>query len=797
MKRHVVRLFLSIALILWPALYAATVPGHYIVELSTEPVAEHVARQERRTSLRGTEAEAQRTRVRTEQQQVRGRLGSRVTVLGAVDTVANALLVQTDDPSQLAAIPGVTRVLPVRTMHMVLDRAVVVNKVVDAWTLPGGDRRGAGVKIAIIDSGIDSSHPGFQDSSLAVPDAFPKTNNASDQVYTNSKVIVARSYVSLLPSRDPDISASDRVGHGTALAMVAAGVSTTGPLATISGVAPKAYLGNYKVFGTPGYNDGSSDSAILKALDDAVADGMDIINLSLGDDLAPRLSDDPEVQAIERAARAGVIVVVAAGNNGPDPNTISTPATAPSAIAVGASRNDRTFAASVQAEGLPAMVALLSDGTAPSTPVSAPLADVASLDGSGRACAALPAGSLAGRVALILRGVCTFEAKLTFAQRAGAVGAIVYAASDSPDPISMSVGAATLPAEMVANADGVSLEQALAAQPSLTATLRFTLSAVPMDPNRLTTFSAAGPGVEASIKPDLVAVGQDMYVATQKLDANGDMYDPSGFILVDGTSFSTPMVAGAAALLKGARPGLTVDQYRSLLINYAAPVPAANGSAASVQQEGGGVLDAAAALRGTAAAYPTALNFGTSGGAPLNRTLTVSNTGGAADVFTVTVAPSRDEPAPAVTVNTLSVDPGASADVPLAWDTTGLAAGPHEGYVKLTSANTGAEMRVPYWLGISSTTPARVTILDAIASARRTSIQQDAILFRITDSAGLPLTGLAPQVSVTGGGLVQDIVSHDSDVPGVYGVDVRLALGTNVFVISAGAVSAEVQIVGR
>src|SRR5207245_9892974 len=90
-----------------------------------------------------------------------------------------------------------------------------------------------------------------------------------------TKTLGGRSYCSLLPNRDPDHSARDHVGHGTALAMVAAGVRNAGPLATIAGVAPKAWLGNYKVFGTPGYNDAASDDAILKAIDDAVADGMD------------------------------------------------------------------------------------------------------------------------------------------------------------------------------------------------------------------------------------------------------------------------------------------------------------------------------------------------------------------------------------------------------------------------------------------------------------------------------------------------------------------------------------------
>ena len=780
-----------------PSLFSAVVPGHYIVEFSTEPVAEHMARRGAlaRTSMRSAEAVSQRSLVRAEQAGARQKLPPDTTVLGTVDTVDNALIVQSSNPSQLASLPGVKRVIPVREIHMLLDRAVIVDKVVDAWNLAGGDRAGAGVKIAIIDSGVDSSHPGFQDSSLPIPDGFPKVNSATDTTYTNNKVIVARSYVNLLPSRDPDQSARDRVGHGTALAMVAAGVRSTGPLATISGVAPKAYIGSYKVFGTPGFNDSSSDAAILKALDDAVTDGMDIINLSLGADLAPRFADDPEVQAVERASKAGVIVVAAAGNSGPDPNTMSSPATAPSAIAVGASHNDRTFAASVQATGLSPIAGVLGDGPVPASPVSAPLADVAGLDGNGLACSSLPAGKLSGQIALILRGTCTFEAKLDNAQAAGAVGAVVYAAATSPDAISMAVGAATLPAQMVSNSDGVTLKQAVAAQPGLTTTLNFSLTAVPVNPSRLTTFTGAGPNVDASVKPDLVAVGQDMYVATQKFDPNGDMYDPSGFIAVDGTSFASPMVAGAAALLKSARPGLTVDQYRSLLINNADSIGAADGSAAGVQQAGGGSLDAAAALRSTATAYPTSLAFGTDNTATISRSLTISNSGTVSDLFTIAVVPSQNDSAPTVDNNTISLDPGASANIALQWNPSGLGAGGHEGYITLSSASTGLVSRVPYWLGVPSGTPVRITILDSITSARRASLQQDAILFRMTDSAGLPVTGVAPQVAVTGG-LVQDIVSHDMGVPGVYGIDVRLAAGTNTFVVTAGSATATIQITG-
>ena len=190
---------------------------------------EYVRRQPRRLGLHSTEAAAHRSRIQAEQRYLRGRLPSGINVLERVDTVANAMFVEmtADQARQLAASAGVRRVRPVRTVHMLLDHAVQVAGVVDAWNrLPPGTA-GAGVKVGIIDSGMDTDHPGLQDASMNAPDGFPKVTNESDRALTNGKVIVARSYVSMLPHRDSDPSARDHVGHGTALAMVAAGVRTS------------------------------------------------------------------------------------------------------------------------------------------------------------------------------------------------------------------------------------------------------------------------------------------------------------------------------------------------------------------------------------------------------------------------------------------------------------------------------------------------------------------------------------------------------------------------------------------
>jgi subtilisin family serine protease len=770
-----------------PFLSAGPVPGKYIVELRGEPAA---LRGVRPASAVG---QARRARVREEQRQARQRIEARqARVLDAVDTVANAMFVECPEAAvaELAAQPGVKRVVPMRRFRLLLDRAALLHKVNEAWNRIGNEGAGAGVKIAIIDTGIDSAHAGFQDPSMTAPDGFPRANEAGDLTYTSGKVIVARSYVNLLEYRDPDYSARDRVGHGTALAMIAAGRRTEAPHGVLEGVAPRAYLGNYKVFGTPGYNDTTTDAAILKAIDDAVADGMDVINLSLGDDFAPRLADDIDVQAVERAVQAGVIVVAAAGNNGPDMNTISSPATAPSAIAVGAVTNDRTLAASVELQGGTPQLAVTGSGPLPAAPITASLTDVASLDTNGLACVTLPAGSLSGHVALILRGTCTFESKLDNAQRAGAVAALVYAAVEAPEPFVMGVGQATLPAQMISHEAGLRLKESKDG----VVTLRFTVSAVPRTAGRITDFTAIGPGVDLGIKPDLAAVGGDMYTATQTLDSRGDMYDASGFVLVDGTSFSAPLVAGAAAVVKSARPGLTVEQYRSLLIHGAARLES------TLQESGAGMLDVDAALRNTATAAPVSLSFGAGGGdVQFSRTLKVTNTGANAEAFTVTVTPKRDVAAPQAPAGTGEVAPGATVEVPVEWSASGLTAGTYEGFVTVQGLVSGTTIQVPYWYAVTSNEPARITVLSTTASGRRGATVRDAVLIRVTDAAGVIVPNVVPRVTVvSGGGAFQGAASYDRESPGVLGLSFTLGAGAgvNVFRVEAGGASREITITG-
>lgn len=774
-------------------LTAGIIPNRYIVELSTEPVAAHV---KAAALLHSPEAEIHRTAIRAEQTLARLRVeaaGGRV--LGAVENVKNALLVEIPDAlaPQLSSIAGVQHVFPEREFHMTLNHALPLLHVPDAWGRVGFFNAGAGIKIGMIDSGIDVNHPGFADAGFVAPAGFPRADTPADMAYTNNKVIVARSYVSLLAS-DPDLSARDDQGHGTATAMAAAGIDNIGPLTPICGVAPSAFLGAYKVFGTPGYNDASSDSAIIKALDDAVADGMDVVNLSLSSDPAPPSAEDPDVQAVNLAVSAGVIVVASAGNIGPDPETVGSPADLASVIGVGASNNDRTFSAAVTLPGGQAFQAVPAAGIGTPPAVTAPLVDVATLDGSGQACGTLPARSLANSIAFIFRGNCTFAIKMAGVQAAGAVGALVYDNVTNESPVTMAVGSSTLPSEMISNADGVSVKQQIAA--GFSVTLGFTLQPFSVNPSQLASFSAEGPSPDFFVKPDLVAVGASIYTAAGTANSNGLVYDPSGYAMVDGTSFSAPLVTGAAAIVKHARPGLTVNQYRSLLINSADPASFTPGIPASVQQAGAGLMNVLAALNATAAVSPVTLGFGAGAAYTPQQNLTVTNVGSVRDSFQLNVLPTKPGGVqPSLGQSSLTLDPGASASVPVTFLAAGLAPGQYEGVITVQGVQSNVAARVPYWYGAPSGIPARITVLDNPSSSQPVAAgTRTQVVFRVTDATGLPVTNLLPAAtSVSGGGTVIGLTPYAFGY-NAFVLTVQVTTSTDIFQIQVGSVTLQVSV---
>jgi len=257
--------------------------NRYALILQDEPVASRFAS---RDQMRTAGADGYRRQLALRQSSVQQELARRrVPVISSVSEVLNAVFVSAtpDRVAELAAIPGVTGVRPMRKVHVSLNKATQLANAPAAWNLVGGQSNaGKGIKIGILDTGIDQNHPAFQDSSLAFPPGFPKCSGSADACnYTNTKVIVARSYVSLISKgsdpKDPaadsvpdDYSPRDRAGHGTAVASAAAGNTNTGSV-SFSGMAPKAWLGNYRVYGSPGVNDYATEDVLLTALNDAVA----------------------------------------------------------------------------------------------------------------------------------------------------------------------------------------------------------------------------------------------------------------------------------------------------------------------------------------------------------------------------------------------------------------------------------------------------------------------------------------------------------------------------------------------
>jgi hypothetical protein len=302
--------------------------------------------------------------------------------------------------------------------------------------------------------------------------------------------------------------------------------------------------------------------------------------------------------------------------------------------------------------------------------------------------------------------------------------------------------------------------------------------------------------LKAALKPDLAAVGEEIVTGAQNSYTSGQSYSPSGFIDTNGTSFSTPLVAGAAAVLKAARPGLTVQQYRSLLINGAAAATASEGVTATLSQAGAGILNLAAAVGGTVAAYPTALSFGAAATLHVTLQLSLSNVGAATDTYTIQAVPTGSDPAPEISTSSLSLDPGAVQQVPVTLDAAGLAPGEYSGYL-LVSGTAGVSVaRIPYWFAVPGSEPAGISILyqDFFDFARSSSTQ--AVVFRVVDAAGLPYTGsLRPQFTVAGSGTVRSLYIA-GDIPGTYAVDIRTGTaGTDMQLsFTVGAVSESVTI---
>jgi hypothetical protein len=241
-------------------------------------------------------------------------------------------------------------------------------------------------------------------------------------------------------------------------------------------------------------------------------------------------------------------------------------------------------------------------------------------------------------------------------------------------------------------------------------------------------------------------------------------------------------------------------QYRSLLINSARRMPPAEGEgSAPVQTSGAGLLDVDAALRLTATAFPTALSFGAGGStAEVSRDLAITNIGRESETYTVRVVPQPGSPEPQLSLNTFSLEPGATRTIPVNWRQSGLAEGEYQGVVLVRGTASDAELRIPYWYAVTSSTPRFLSSFLQPATAPTNG--STTLNIRVTDPSGVILTAVEPQVSVeSGDGFVVSSRSIDDIYPGVWRIQLRMGPfpGPNVFVVRAGEVTRRITIRGQ
>lgn len=618
------------------------------------------------------------------------------------------------EANRLRTMPNVAGVVPVRYYHPLLDRSISLVHAAEAWGQVGGSAgAGKGLMIADIDTGIDVSHPCFKDTGMAPAPLGRRADTTADYALTNNKVIVARAFGS---DQSQTYSAKDTIGHGTfSAAIEACDFNTATPLGfKISGVAPAAYLMNYNVF-----PDGGQSATVLAGLEAALLDGADVANMSLGGDLAagdPTL--DLESQQVDLATKAGLTMVISAGNAGPTGQSIASPAVAPSAIAVGATTNSRGISSSltVSGAGVPDGLARVraNEGShpfdktvGPAGIVSVGLGRMPNDDTDNPTANDFAGKDLHGKIALIQRGTIFFATKIDNAQKAGAIGAIIYDNVGSVSLLQMDVQTATLPAMSISQDDGKAILAYLQDHPDATLTMNPQLSAAEETPNVLSDFSSRGYSANYSIKPDLVAPGEDIYAATESEIPNSELYNPSGFASASGTSFSAPHVAGAAALVLQKHPKWTPAQVKAVLKETGSNdviLDPATKATPSITQMGGGLLNVSSALAAPAYALPDTATFGqvnvASGTVNVSQTETITDAGGGSGTWTVSVQALHGGNGFTLSAPTsVSVPSGGHADVSLGMSaTTAAANNDYDGYVVLTHGSQ--TLHIPYFVHV-------------------------------------------------------------------------------------------------
>ncbi|WP_330149697.1 S8 family serine peptidase [Shewanella xiamenensis] len=520
---------------------------------------------------------------------------------------------------KMAELPEVIYIERERIEQLETDvsQALIGSPKVWDGSATGTKAMGEGVVVAIIDSGINSDHASFADIG---GDGYDHTNPLGQGIYIgdcktdfasmcNDKLIGVRSYPEITDIYDdekifgatpPAKNGEDYGGHGSHVASTAAGnilldvpyvdgevgklegdgIATGLKFAQISGVAPHANIIAYQICRPGDAGDkysGCPTVPILKAIDDAIKDGVDVINFSISGGGNPWNSATE--QGFLAARNAGIFAAVAAGNTRPATATsaaitqspYSTPKNAPWYTSVANSTHNREVVRELEFNG---KTFEFTPGSGPvqtevikGLPVFAGSVDATNVEG----CKVFPADAFKDKIAVIKRGTCDFTTKVSGALAAGAKAVIVYNRDgEGNDRLKMaSLETLNIPAVFIGNTDGVALIEAMAANPAVELTLTPTPQAISREADVLSAGSLIGPNATNDvIVPSVAAPGSDIYAAysDQQFGHDKTGTNPADFTLMSGTSMASPHVAGAGTLLKSLHKDWTPDNIRSALM---------------------------------------------------------------------------------------------------------------------------------------------------------------------------------------------------------------------------------------
>ncbi|KAJ3695364.1 hypothetical protein LUZ60_000741 [Juncus effusus] len=430
---------------------------------------------------------------------------------------------------------------------------------------------GEGIIIGVLDTGVYPNHPSFNDDGMPPPPAKWKGHCDFNASVCNNKLIGAKSFLKGGLEEKMHLPPFDHDGHGTHTSSTAAGAFVKGvkyngiAMGMASGMAPRAHLAIYKVCS----NKTCEDVDILKAMEEAVNDGVDVISMSLGNNETRPLYDDSSAVAGYYAIMKGVFLSCSAGNAGPKPGTLSN--VAPWALTVGAGTIDRLLTSTVKLGN-----GLHLDGGSAYQPKNwtKHMVPLVYLGSNGNIEAGrcnndtLDTKLVRGKIVVCDRGGNGRIEKGQNVLKAGGIGMILINSKDYK--YSINADKHVLPASHLNFQDGEKIKNYMrsTANPTATFFFRGVVTHVPWSP-MVANFSSRGPNLVSPLilKPDIIGPGVDVFAAVPP-NFDGDK-NSGNFESLSGTSMAAPHLSGIAALIKKAHPDWTPAAIKSAIITTA------------------------------------------------------------------------------------------------------------------------------------------------------------------------------------------------------------------------------------